>query len=392
VVIRDTPGVFVLKKKAPAKADKSKDEGNKTILGVLDVPKNQHESENESWGDNEDDIDDNSDDDSKGNDDKADNDDDGNSDADDNENMYAEEDDDLYKDVDLRSLGVEQDKEMKGDEEMTDVDQNVSQENKFLILENVPPAVDEVTSMMNVKNRQEESSTQAPSLFTMPETTIPATLDEQATTVPPTISMMNPLPQLTTPSPAPKTVPTITSIPALLDFSSLFRFDQRVPILETNLQKSIASDSTKEVSNFAILVIQSTINESFENVFLAKYSSQLKLTYEEAESLTKFELKKILLDKIERSESYKMTPEHKELYEGLVKSYNLDKDLFSSYGKAYYLKRDHEDKDKNEDPSAGSYRGLKIARTLNHQKAQNQKNIRQAHPKAPSLTATKRQP
>nr|GFD22331.1 hypothetical protein [Tanacetum cinerariifolium] len=85
VVIRDTPGVFVLKKKAPAKADKSKDEGNETILGVLDVPKNQHESENESWGDNEDDIDDNSDDDSKGNDDKADNDDDGNSDADDNE-------------------------------------------------------------------------------------------------------------------------------------------------------------------------------------------------------------------------------------------------------------------------------------------------------------------
>ncbi|GKD93638.1 hypothetical protein Tco_1373475, partial [Tanacetum coccineum] len=81
--------------------------------------------------------------------------------------------------------------------------------------------------------------------------------------------------------------------------------------------------------------------------------------YEVAESLTEFKLKKIILDKIERSESYKTAPEHKELYEGLVKSYNLDKDLFSSYGKAYSLKRDREGEHKDEDPSAGSDRGLK---------------------------------
>nr|GFD23236.1 hypothetical protein [Tanacetum cinerariifolium] len=45
---------------------------------------------------------------------------------DDYENVYEEEDDDLYKDVDVRSLGAEHEKERKGDEEMTDVDQNVS--------------------------------------------------------------------------------------------------------------------------------------------------------------------------------------------------------------------------------------------------------------------------
>nr|GEU64122.1 hypothetical protein [Tanacetum cinerariifolium] len=96
----------------------------------------------------------------------------------------------------------------------------------------------------------------------------------------------------------------------------------------------------------------STINESLENVILAKSSSQPKSTYEAEESLTEFELKKILLDKLERSESYKTAPEHKELYKGLVKSYNLDKYLFSSYGNVYSLKRDREDKD--EDPSVGS--------------------------------------
>nr|GFB62730.1 hypothetical protein [Tanacetum cinerariifolium] len=72
-----------------------------------------------------------------------------------------------------------------------------------------------------------------------------------------------------------------------------------------------------------------------------------------------FELKKILLNKIKRSESYETTHEHKELYEGLVKSYNLNKDLFSSYGNVYSLKRDRDDKDKDGDPSAVSDRRLK---------------------------------
>nr|GEW71856.1 hypothetical protein [Tanacetum cinerariifolium] len=119
----------------------------------------------------------------------------------------------------------------------------------------------------------------------------------------------------------------------------------------------------KEVSDFATPVIQSTITNSLENVFLAKYSSQRKSTYKAVESLTEFELKKNLLDKMERSESYLAASEHKELYEGLVKSYNLDKDLFSSYGKAYSLKRDCEDKHKDKDPLAGSDQGLKKRKT-----------------------------
>ncbi|GJY53725.1 hypothetical protein Tco_0445389 [Tanacetum coccineum] len=505
VAIRDTPGVFVSKKKAPAKADRSKgieilsdvalsesaqlkeatktskkdfhisqasgsgdgtdfesgvpdeqqrktsgtNKGTGTEPGVPDVHTYDSESKNESWGDSEDDNDNDSDDNSKGNDDKANNDDDGNSDADDNkrtdlddddenpsftlkyydeeehdevyefdddnENVFEDEDDDLYKDVDVRSLGAEQGQERKGDEEMTDADQNKTDSfkqsssissdfaSKFLILENVPLAVDEVVSMINVKSRQEESSTQAPSLFSVPMTAIPENDNVHATTVAPTISMITPPPQLMTPSTAPTTVPTTTSIPALLDFSSLFSFDQRVSTLETKMSQlkqadhsaqllesvksqlptmvddllstrigyatrtaleSYTKDFEKKAQEERKLYIDvveksSTINESLENVVLAKSSSQPKSTYEAAESLTEFELKKILLDKMERSESYKTAPEHKELYEGLVKSYNLDKDLFSSYGNVYSLKRDRDDKDKDEDPSAGSYRGLK---------------------------------
>ncbi|GJR22768.1 hypothetical protein Tco_0971295 [Tanacetum coccineum] len=52
-----------------------------------------------------------------------------------------------------------------------------------------------------------------------------------------------------------------------------------------------------------------------------------------------------------------------ELYDGLVKSYNLDKDLFASYGKAYSLKRYREDKDKDKDPPAGPNQGSRKRKT-----------------------------
>ncbi|GJY39438.1 hypothetical protein Tco_0425802 [Tanacetum coccineum] len=76
-----------------------------------------------------------------------------------------------------------------------------------------------------------------------------------------------------------------------------------------------------------------------------------------------FELKKILLDKMEESKLYQTASAHRELYNRLINSYNLDKDLFSSYGKAYSLKRDRKDKDKDEDPPAGSDQGLKKRKT-----------------------------
>nr|GEX98919.1 hypothetical protein [Tanacetum cinerariifolium] len=205
------------------------DEGTGTILGVPNVPKYQFESDDESWGDSEDDDNDNESDDVSKGDDKADSDDDGNdvhdserTDSDDdenpsftlkdykeeehdedyvqslekyepnddNENIDKEEYDDLYKDVDMKSLRVEHEKEGKGDAEMIDADKDVSQEtlyeqvvedvhvtltslkkskgskqsssvssdfaSKFLNLINVLPVVDEVASMMNVKRGHED--------------------------------------------------------------------------------------------------------------------------------------------------------------------------------------------------------------------------------------------
>ncbi|GJU44297.1 hypothetical protein Tco_1201563 [Tanacetum coccineum] len=407
VVIKDTPGVSMSKKKAPAKVpDESQDKttgtnkGTGTKPGVPDVSKDQYKSENKSWGNSK--ADDSNDDDGDDDDDVS------------QEKSYEQVEDDAH--VTLTVAHVTQ--KIEGPMQSSSVSSDFA--NQFLNLDNVPSVDNEVISMMNVKSTP-------------------------------------------TPTPAPTTKATITSIPVLPDFSSLFGFDQRVSVLEKQLSqlkqvdysaqlletiksqipamvdaqlntrlgdsiqeafrsyttefekkaqaerkryidlveksvKDIIKDEVKsqlpqilpkEVSEFATPMIQSTITESLKNVVLTKSSSQPKSTYEAATSLIEFELKKILLDKMQKSKSYPSAQEHKELYDRLVKSYKLDKDLFESYGKVYSLKRDHEDKDKDEDPLAGSEQGLKGRKTtkdVEPSKGFNQKNQIQAHPKEPSLS------
>ncbi|GJV16043.1 hypothetical protein Tco_1361366 [Tanacetum coccineum] len=96
----------------------------------------------------------------------------------------------------------------------------------------------------------------------------------------------------------------------------------------------------EEVSNFAPRVIQRMVTKSLDHAILAKESSQLQSSYEAVATLTEFELKKILIDKIDKSESYLAAPEHRECYEGLIKSYDLDKTLFSTYDKKRKTNKD----------------------------------------------------
>ncbi|GKC00129.1 hypothetical protein Tco_0986265 [Tanacetum coccineum] len=269
--------------------------------------------------------------------------------------------DDLYKDVNVRSKVAEHEEVGKGDVEMTNVTrESGSQEKSYeQVVEDA-----HVTLTTSQKTEGSKQSSSVSSDFAIPVTAIPETSTVPATTVPPAIQH-----QQSTPTPEPTTEPSTTLIPALPDFSSLFGFDHRVSTLETELSqlkqkaqeekdryidlvekyiKDIIKDEVKsqllqilpkEVSDFATHVIQSAINESLENVILAKSSSQPKSIYEAATSLIE------------------------ELYKALVKSYKLNKDLFDSYGNTYSLKRDRDDRDKDEDPSARSDRGLKKRKT-----------------------------
>ncbi|GKE59711.1 hypothetical protein Tco_1510078 [Tanacetum coccineum] len=92
------------------------------------------------------------------------------------------------------------------------------------------------------------------------------------------------------------------------------------------------------------------------------------MTVEESivqESLTEFELKKILMEIMKRSQLYRtMLNTCKILYDELVNSYLLDKHLFESYGQTVSLERNCED-DQDEDPLGGPNQGkeTKIRRT-----------------------------
>nr|GEZ39353.1 hypothetical protein [Tanacetum cinerariifolium] len=103
-----------------------------------------------------------------------------------------------------------------------------------------------------------------------------------------------------------------------------------------------------EFMNFFSTSITTRITEQ---AILANESSKLQSSYEATATLTEFELKKIFIDKMDKSESYLAAPEHRDCYEGLKKSYDLDKTFFSTYGKVYSLKRSRKDKDKDEGES-----------------------------------------
>ncbi|GKB80890.1 hypothetical protein Tco_0947785 [Tanacetum coccineum] len=220
--------------------------------------------------------------------------------------------------------------------------------------------------------------------------------------------IVSPLDVHATPTPPP-IIETTNPLSNLPDFASVFRFKDRITTLEkevANLKKDplhtqvtslvdshldIRLEETREefmnflsesltarikeqvkdqlpqilpqeVSIFTSPVIEKLIKESRDEVTLAKASYQPQSTYEAASTLTEFELKKILLDKIETSESYLTAPEHRDCYDGLKKSYVLDKYFFYSYD-VYSLKHGRNDKDKDEDPSDGSDRGSKKRKT-----------------------------
>nr|GEY73041.1 hypothetical protein [Tanacetum cinerariifolium] len=188
---------------------------------------------------------------------------------------------------------------------------------KLLNFSDIPHTDAEIVSPMDVHVHHEIPNQQTPTLLKVLVLVIIDSSPIYSIVIPQSLPSFNPPPQQSTSTPPPTT-------------------------------EAINTQST--LFNFAFAV-------------LANESSQPQSSYEAAATLIEFKLKKILIDKMDKSESYLEAPEHKECYKGLIKSYDLDKIIFSTYGKVYSLKRNQKDKDKDEDPSAGSDRGLKKKKT-----------------------------
>nr|GEZ93750.1 hypothetical protein [Tanacetum cinerariifolium] len=123
--------------------------------------------------------------------------------------------------------------------------------------------------------------------------------------------------------------------------------------------KTIIKDQVKAQVSKIMPKIEKYVTESLGAKVLVRSTNQPQTAYAVAASLSKFELKKILIDKMEANKSINRSNTQKNLYNALVESYNSDKDIITSYGDVVLLKRGRDDQDKDEDPSAGSDQGTK---------------------------------
>nr|GEV56316.1 copia protein [Tanacetum cinerariifolium] len=153
----------------------------------------------------------------------------------------------------------------------------------------------------------------------------------------------------------------------LLNFSDIHPNDAEIVSLVIALEKDVVELKKDPLHTQVTTLVDDHLDtrmgatrEEFMNFLSASLTD--RIIEQVAVTLTEFELKKILIDKMNSSESYLIAPEHRECYDGLIKSYNLDKDFFSSYD-VYSLKRSRQDKDKDEGPSIGSDIGFKKRKT-----------------------------
>nr|GEU89316.1 hypothetical protein [Tanacetum cinerariifolium] len=146
---------------------------------------------------------------------------------------------------------------------------------KFLNFVDIPTTEAEIVSPMDVPVHHEVSSGQTRTLLTIHVPVITESSSVYTTNIPQSLQSFTPPPLLSTPTPPPKLKLQILNLHYIL---------------------------LEEASNFTPPppVIQRMVTELLEHAILAKESSQPQSSYEAAASLTEFELKKILIIKMDK--------------------------------------------------------------------------------------------
>ncbi|GKB68158.1 hypothetical protein Tco_0929570 [Tanacetum coccineum] len=234
--------------------------------------------------------------------------------------------------------------------------------------------------------------TEATSLIDVSVTTIAEPPFVSATTFPPP-----PTPIIThmqqTPVSTPTTVPS-SSLQDLPNFGSLFGFDHRLKTLETDfsefkqtnhfaeavysipdivdaylankMHEAVKTDQVKEKVKAQVSKIlpklEKTVNEQLEAKVMTHSSTESKTSLAIVANLSKLELKKILIEKMESNKSINRSDEQKNLYKALFDAYKSNKLILDTYGDTISFKRRRDDEVKDEEPSTGSNRGSKRRR------------------------------
>ncbi|GKD10788.1 hypothetical protein Tco_1190473 [Tanacetum coccineum] len=206
--------------------------------------------------------------------------------------------------------------------------------------------------------------TESTSLVDVPVTTIAEPPLLSVTILPPP-----PTPLIThlqqTPVPTPATVPSsflqdlpnfvVSLILGIVDAYLANKMHEAVKIVVQLQSDRLRDEAQAENADF--------INKLDDNIKkIIKDQVKEQTTHVVVVNLSKLELKKILIDKMESNKSIHRSDEQKNLYKALVDSYESDKLILVTYRDIVSFKRRRDDEDKDEEASAGSNWGSKRRR------------------------------
>nr|GEZ42449.1 hypothetical protein [Tanacetum cinerariifolium] len=141
--------------------------------------------------------------------------------------------------------------------------------------------------------------------------------------------------------------------------------DEFLKTIDDNMKRIIKEQVKSQVKDQVSRIlprIEQSVNAQLKSKVLTRSSHSSRTSYAVAADLTKMELKKILIEKMEGNKSIQRSDEQRNLYKALVDAYEADKTILDSYGDTAILKRKGGDDDDQEGPSAGSDRGSKRRR------------------------------
>ncbi|GKE26000.1 hypothetical protein Tco_1441384, partial [Tanacetum coccineum] len=346
------------------KKDGGTDEGAGDKPEVPDVPKYTSEGEEESWtfSEGDDDDDDNDEHDLEDERDNANDDDKNDSEEtesdDDSDDFEEKEEEELYRDL---NLNLE-----RRDAGLINAQTNQDTEYVHVTLTAEPPVVQQQSSFVS-------SDLVSKYINPSPDIVFVAVVTPSSVTTPPQppvpiIQTLQQTPDSTTTTPNPT-----TTLPEIPNFASLFGFEQRmkdavnvaIQLQSNKLReeaqaendeflnqinsniKAIIKDQVKAQVSKILPKVEKYVTESLGAEVLVRTTNQPHTSYAVVASLLEFDLKKILIDKIEENKSMNRSDVQKNLYNALIDLYNSDKDLFTSYGDVITLKRGRDDQDKD---------------------------------------------
>nr|GFA79076.1 hypothetical protein [Tanacetum cinerariifolium] len=122
--------------------------------------------------------------------------------------------------------------------------------------------------------------------------------------------------------------------------------------------KGQVKNQVKEQVSRILPRIEESVNATLKAEVLTRSSQSSRTSYAIAADLSKMELKKILIEKMDGNKSIQRSDEQRNLYKALVEAYDADKAILDTYGDSTILKPRRKDDDQ-EEPSTGSNLGSK---------------------------------